>query len=438
MEHLMEGSLITIALICLAGVLVFMMIGIPLPFAIGASAVIGAYLGWGSPGLGKMGLIIYQQFFHLQWTPLALFVFLACIIDQTSIGSQIFIAANKWLSRLPAGLIVASIGAEAGMAAAIGSSTTTALAVGKVAVPQMVKLGYNKSFAVGALLCGGALGCLIPPSIPFIVYANMARQSIGELFMAGILPGILLALMLALTAIIITLVRPQMATRPPSVTWKERLVSIRSIWSIILLMLFILGGIYLGIMTANEAAGVGCVFILIIAILFYKFRLKNLINAMKEAALFSGMITFMIISVMALTYVVATSGMAQIFADYLVSSGLSRWGIIIMIMVVLLILGCFVDALTIVLITLPFLVPLVNGLGFNLVWFGVLLVINTEIGVITPPMGLNLFIMRGIFDIPIGDLVKGSAPFIGSMILFLVIIVAFPQIATWLPGMMKG
>jgi tripartite ATP-independent transporter DctM subunit len=203
-------------------------------------------------------------------------------------------------------------------------------------------------------------------------------------------------------------------------------------------MLFILGGIYLGIMTANEAAGVGCVFMLIIAIIFYKFRFKNLVRAMKEAALYSGMITFMIIAVMSLTYVVATSGMAQQLANSLVASGLSRYAIIVAIMIVLLILGCFVDALTIVLLTLPFLVPLVSGLGFDLVWFGVLLVINTEIGVITPPMGLNLFIMRGVFNIPIGDLVKGSAPFISTMILFLFIIVVFPQIAVWLPSSMRG
>lgn len=434
----MDAYYIIVAVAMLAAVLILMMIGVPLPYTMGACAVVGAYMAWGMNGVGKLEVLVYNQFFNLQWTPLILFVFLACIIEQTSIGTDMFQAASKWLSGLPGGLIIASIGAEAGMAACIGSSTTTALAVGQVAVPQMTKLGYNKAFGVGCLLCGGVMGPLIPPSVPMIVYALMARQSIGQLFIAGIVPGILLAIMLVAMVIIACKIKPELGPRPPSVTWGERFKSIRLIWPVALVMISILGGVYFGIMTANEAAAVACVIILIIAIVFFKLRWKGILYSAFNTAMMAGMICLMLIAAYSLTYVVATSGLAQSFANALLNSGMSGWMVIIMINLMLLFLGCFVDALTIILLTLPFFVPLVSGLGFDLVWFGVLIVVNNEIGMITPPMGLNLFVMRAVFDIPIGKLLRGAMPGVSVLFLFLALLVIFPQISIWLPGMMRG
>lgn len=434
----MGSDLISIAVICLIVILFLMMIEIPLPYALGSVAIIGIYLGWGKPALSKVGLIVYQQFFSLSWTPLPLFVLLACIINETEIGSDIFDASNKWLSRLPGGLVVASIAAEAGMSATIGSSTTTALTVGKVSVPQMEKLGYDRAFSIAAILTGGALGPLIPPSINIIVYALIARQSIGQLLIAGIIPGILLAAMLAAYVIIICIIHPDIAPKSESVTWKERVYSLRKVWSIIIVLICILGGIYLGIMTANEAAGVAVVVVLILAVVFYRFRMTNLINAIKETAILNGMICFMIVTCMLLTYVVATSGLAQLCADYLINSGLSKWSIIIAINILLIFLGCFVDVLTVILITLPFFIPLVSGLGFDLIWFGVLMTVNSEIGIITPPMGLNLFVMRQAFDLRINDLIKAMLPFMCVLFIFLAILITFPQITIWLPSIMLG
>jgi C4-dicarboxylate transporter, DctM subunit len=432
----MDVYLIVVAVAMLAAVLVLMMIGIPLPFTMGACAVLGAYFAWGPNGLNKLELLVYTQFFNLQWTPLILFIFLACIIEQTRIGTDLFSAASKWLSKMPGGIIIASLGAEAGMAACIGSSTTTAIAVGQVAVPEMTKLGYNRAFGLGTLLCGGVVGPLIPPSVPMIVYAIMARESIGQLFIAGIIPGILLIVMLVAMVVVACKIRPSLAPRPLSVTWKDRISSLRLVWPVIVVMASILGGIYFGIMTANEAASVACVIIIIIAAVFYKMRFAGLMSAALNTALMGGMICLMLIAAYSLTYVVATSGLAQSFARSLLESGMSTWMIIIMINIVLLILGCFVDALTIILLTLPFFIPLVSGLGFDLVWFGVVVVVNNEIGMITPPMGLNLFVVRGVFNIPIKELLKGALPGVAVLILFLAIITAFPPISTWLPGMM--
>jgi C4-dicarboxylate transporter, DctM subunit len=435
----METNLILIASISLIGVLVLMMIGLPLYAVIGALGVIGAYLAWGVPGISKLGLVVFQQFFDLQWTPMPLFVFLACVLSETTIGEEVFEAGSKWLSRLPGGLIVASIFAEAGLAACIGSSTTCTLTVGKVAVPQMEKLGYNKAFGVSALLIGGVLGPLIPPSIPMIVYAMMARQSISDLFIAGIIPGLLLITMLSIYAIVAVTLKPQLAPSKPGGSWKEKIFSLRKIWPVVILMAFILGGVYLGIMTPTEAAGVGSFVILIIAIVFYKFRMANFIRAIKEAAVCNGMIGLMMVGVMLFTYVVATSGLPQMMAKSLLGMGMSPWVIIAMINLILLFLGCFVDTLTIILLTLPFFVPLVSGLGFDLIWFGVLMTVNTEIGLITPPMGLNLFVAKSVFNLPIGNLIRAATPWMIVLITFLFILVAFPSISLWLPSMMfKG
>jgi tripartite ATP-independent transporter DctM subunit len=434
----MDVNVVTVAVICLVAVLVLMMVGIPLPWAVGASAIIGAWVAWGGAGISKVGLIVYTQFFNLQWTPLPLFTLLACVINETQIGDDVFNAANKWMGRVPGGLVVASIAAEAGMAATIGSSSTTALAVGKVSLPQMERLGYNRDFAAAAILTGGVLGPLIPPSIPMIVYGIMSRTSVAQLFIAGVMPGILLAAMLAGYAIFACTVKPQLGPRPSAVTWRERILSLKRVWPVIIIFLCVLGSIYMGIATATEAAGVACVVTMIIAIIFYKFRWSSLVRVVKETVILNGMIAIMIIAVVMFTYVVGTSGMAEKTVNLLVNSGLSRWGIMVAIQILLLFLGCFVDGLTIILLTLPFLVPLVSSLGFSLVWFGVLMTVNIEIGLITPPMGLNLFIIKEAFHIPINKLLRATLPFLAVEIFFLVILVAFPQISTWLPGMMMG
>jgi C4-dicarboxylate transporter, DctM subunit len=432
-----DTNLIVIGIISLIAVLMLMMIGIPLPAAIGAAGVLGAFLGWGLPGVNKLGLVVYQQFFNLQWTPMPLFIFLAAVLNETTIGEEVFHAANNWLARLPGGLIVASIVAEGGLAACIGSSGICTIAVGKVAIPQMEKLGYKKSFGVAALLIGGVLGPLIPPSIPMIVYAMMARQSIGELFIAGVMPGILLIVMLSGYAVMVATMKPEMAPRATGVTWRERIFSIRKIWPIVLVMVCILGGVYMGIMTPTEAAGVGSFVVLIIAIAFYKFRLKNFIRVIKDTAILNGMVCIMMVAVMMFTYVVATSGLTQMMAKSLIGLGMSKWMIVIMINIIVLILGCFVDTLTIILLTLPFFIPLISGLGFDLVWFGVLMCVNSEIGLITPPMGLNLFVAKAVFDIPIRELIRYSTPWIFVLIIFLFILIAFPSISMWLPSMMR-
>jgi C4-dicarboxylate transporter DctM subunit len=429
-------SEIIIASIGLFAVIVFTLVGIPIGYAIGFSSVVCAMLLFGFSSLSKLGGIPFSEFFGQSWTALPLFVLLASLINEAGIATNVFRAANNWLSRLPGGVIVSAVIAEAVMGAAIGNSTLTLLSVGKVAVPQAEKLGYNKAFSTAAITSGGVLGPLIPPSIPLIVYGIIAQQSIARLFIAGIIPGIILAVLLSTYIIATVMRRPQLAPRSEGVSWHDRMVTIWNIWPILTVLVFTIGGLYMGVVTASEAAGLSVVITLIIAWVFFRFRFTGLFKATKEAALTSGMILLMIIAVKMFTYMVGTSGLAQYLADAVTAAKLSPWVVIIVINVILLILGCFVDAFALMLLTVPFFIPIVIGLGFNLIWFGIVICINIEIGLLTPPIGLNMFIAKGIFNMPLGEFVRALYPFVLVLTLFMAIIIAFPILSTWLPGFM--
>jgi C4-dicarboxylate transporter DctM subunit len=431
-------SILTITALCIFGSIVFIIIGIPVPYALGACAVIGILFGVGTPALAKLGLTAFTSFYSVNWTPLPLFILMAYLICETEIGTDIFTAANAWLSRIPGGLIVTSIWAEAAMAATMGASGTTMLTVGNVALPQMERLGYNRRISVGALLAGGVLGPLIPPSIPFIIYANLAQQSITQLFIAGVMPGILLAIMLSGYTMIACLRRPDLAPRLARISWKDRIFSLRKIWPVVVLMFGILGGIYLGVVTATEAGAIGVIIILIIAVVFYRFRLANLKRAMMDSAILTGMIGLMIPGSMLLSYLIGSSGMLKILSDFATSSWLSPWMVIISINILLLFLGCIMDGLAILLICVPLFIPIIEALGFNPVWFGVLMCVNLEIGLITPPIAMNLYLTKSVFNIPISEIIRGVFPYLIVLIIFLGILIAFPQISLWLPGMMKA
>jgi len=411
--------------------------GVPIAFALGFCALFGILFGSGGAPLVKLGLTPFSVFHGLNWLPLPMFILMAFIISETDIGRDIFSTANKWLSRIPGGLVVSSILAEGAMAATMGASGTTILAVGTVAVPEMERLGCNKKFSVGALLSGGVLGPLIPPSIPLIVYGILSQQSIGKLFIAGIIPGILLVIMLSTYTMITCLRHPELAPRPAAVIWKERLVSLKKVWPVVALLVGVLGGIYLGVVTATEAGGAGVLIILLIAIVFYRFRLANLGRAMTEAATLTGMVGLMIIATTIFVFVVGVSGLAQELSNIIVSSGLPPMLVIICINIALLILGCIMDGLAILMVTMPLFIPIITNLGFDPVWFGIVVTVNIEIALITPPVALNLFLVSGTFRVPVTDIIRGVAPFLVVLVIFLGLLIAFPQISLWLPSMMS-
>jgi C4-dicarboxylate transporter, DctM subunit len=429
---------VTTSIVVVAGLFVLMMIGVPIVYSLGVSGVLGALLGYGAPAFFKAGASPFTSAFNLSWTALPLFVLLGTIIASSGMGNGLFKAAANWLSWVRGGLVAAGTVAEGVLAAALGTSAATIIVVGKVAVPEFDRQGYDRGYSLGALLAGGALGPLIPPSATFIIYGVIAGESIGKLFIAGIIPGILLIAFLAIPAIIFAYTRPGLAPPAYKVPWRERWSSLKGVWPIIVIMASILGCIYTGIATATETAGVGVVITLIIALGFFKMKWKQLREALKEAALINGMILFIIIAANFFTYVLGSTNVASGLEDLVGGSGLSPIMVIVIINVIVLILGCILDPITITLLTVPIFVPLIVSLGYDPIWFGVMFCVNTQIGLITPPMGSDLFAVRTIFDIPTGQILKGVAPFLAFELVFLAVLVAFPQLSLWLPGAMIG
>jgi len=426
----------TTSIICVAGLFVLMMLGVPIVYSLGFSAVIGALLSYGPNSLHMVGSTPFSVLFNLAWTPLPLFVLLGTIIAESGMGKDLFRAAANWLSRVRGGLIVAGIIGEAMLAATLGTSAATIIVVGKVAVPEFNRQGYHRGFSLGALLAGGVLGPLIPPSATFIIYAVLTNVSLGKLFMAGIMPGLLLVLFLSVPAILLSSLRPGLAPKTYSVSWKERITSLKGIWPIVVVMFSILGSIYFGVATPTETAGVGVFVVLLIAVLAFRMRWKGLRAALLEAATVNGLILFIIIAASFYTYVIGSTNVASHLQDMVGSSSLSPMMVIVIINIILLILGCILDPITITLLTVPIFVPLIVSLGMDPIWFGVIFCVNTQIGLITPPMGVDLFAVKTIFNIPTMDILRGVTPFLLSEIVFLAVLVAFPQISLWLPNLM--
>ena len=427
-----------ISLLCIVGLFVFMMLGVPIVYSLGFTALITSLLAYGPSVLYKVGSSPFSMLFNLAWTPLPLFVLLGAVIGESGMGKDLFRAAANWLSRVRGGMVVAGILGEAMLAATLGTSAAAIIVVGKVAVPEFEKQGYNRGFSLGALLAGGVLGPLIPPSATMIIYAVLANVSLGRLFIAGIIPGILLAFFLSIPAVFICYLRPELAPQTYSVKWGERFSSLKGVWPVALVMFSILGAIYFGVATPTETAGVGSFVVVLLAILVFRLRWDGLRRAIVEAATVNGLILFIIVAASFFTYVVGSTNVAENMLSFVESGSISPWQVIIVINLILLFLGCIIDPITITLLTIPIFVPLIISLGMDPIWFGVVFVVNTQIGLITPPMGTDLFAVRTIFNVPTMDIIRGVLPFLFFELLFLAMITAFPQISLWLPGLMVG
>jgi len=428
---------IQVAIFCLFLMFVLMFAGVPIAWSLGSSGLIGLLIITGIPGLTIAGQIAYNQLTNFTMSPLPLFVLMACAITATSMGTDLFDSVNKWVSRVPGGLIVSTIVAQAFLGAAMASSMTTMLTVGKAALPEMERRKYDRKLALGALACAGPLGSLIPPSGMMIVYALFSQASVGKLFIAGIIPGIVLCGMLSIFTIALCMLRPSLAPKPESVGWRDRVYSSRKIWPIAVLMFCVIGGIYFGITTPTESAGIGCILALLIGVLFFHLRSHDFYAVMKDSAMTAGVMGILFIAANIFSTVLILSNLPLYLVNFLNSLAVSPWIIIVMINILLLIMGCFLEPITITMITLPVLVPLVSGLGFDLVYFGVIMVVNMEIGLLTPPVGMALFTMQGVFDVPLSEIIRGVMPYLVILIVFLGILVAFPQLSLWLPGTMR-
>jgi len=380
----------------------------------------------------------FSQFYSYSWTPLPLFVLMACVITETPMGAQVYRVARNWVGGFPGALVSASILGEAAVAGTVGVSGAAIVAVGKVAEPELTKYGYDRKFALGGLTVGGVLGPLIPPSTPMVIYGVIASVSVGHLFIAGLLPGIVLAILLALVPIVVCWRNPKLGPAADSVSWRERISSLKYVWHVALVMLSIIGSIFFGIATPTEAAGIGAVVVLIIAVAVFRLRWKGLRRAIVEAAVINTMMLLIIVAANFFSYLLASAGVGDFLGNLVTSLELSPLMVVFAIVILYFILGCIFDSISITVLTIPIFAPLLTSLGVDLVWFGVLYLVTLEIGLITPPMGVNLFFMRNTFNINMIDLLKGALPFLVVILVFLVVLLLVPQLSLWLPGLMSS
>ncbi|MBW6485333.1 MAG: TRAP transporter large permease subunit [Syntrophobacterales bacterium] len=438
MNPLWTGGIVTFT------ALVFLFSGMPIAFALGVTSLIAIFLFMDVYQISMMAETIYEGVNDFSLLSIPLFLFMGMIVAISRAGGDLYECFHRWLYKIPGGLGIGNIAGCAVFAALTGSSPATAAAIGTMGIPEMRKRGYPDGLATGIITAGGTLGILIPPSVTMIIYGIATETSIGKLFMAGIFPGLLVALLFAAWVPIgYTLGRRKDVAAFPLqkgeiYTLAQKFSSTLKVLPFIVVVLMVLGSLYTGWATPSEAAAVGAFLILIIAIIFYKmYRPQDILEILLKTTSESTMIMMIIATSFLFGAVLTNLFIAQTLTHMIMDMQVSRWITMFMINILLLVLGCFLPPVAIILIVSPIIHPIVKALGFDPVWFGVLMTLNLEAGLITPPVGLNLYVVKGIVpNIPLNTILWGSVPFILLLFLGMLILCFFPQLATWLPGMM--
>lgn len=423
----------TIFLMIFALLCVLLFLGFPVGFGLGLSGLVGLILS-GQP-VSIIAQVLYSSVDNFVLLAIPLFVLMSRILMRAGMSDGIFDALNTFLRHLPGGLAVAAVMCCAFFATISGSSVTNAAAIGIIAIPALVQHGYPKEFAAGLVAAGGTLGILIPPSIPFVVYGAIADQSVDKLFIAGVVPGILMTLFISGYAMLASRLKGYGRSEPRA-SWNERWTALRKSWGVLLLPVLILGGIYSGIFTPTEAAAVGFAITLFLAAVVYR-RLN--LQSFWKCVVDSVHITVMILAIIAGAHIFAhvstTMQVPQLLAGALVDIGVNRLVFLFLASIALIIVGDFLDPLAAILVFVPLLLPTLAALQIDPIWFGVILVINMELANITPPVGLNLFIIQAIEpNITYAEVFRGTVPFMIVILILLAIVLAFPQVAIWLPA----
>jgi len=418
----------------------FFAMGLEVSISMGVVGVLGLlYLkGW-TVGLGVVGSIAWSNATSFSFIAVPLFVFMSGILLHSGIGKGLFTAVARWVGFLPGGLAVASIFSCAIFAAVSGSSVATAATIGMIAIPEMERRGYSRPLIIGSLAAGGTIGILIPPSIPMIIYGVMTETSVGHLYMAGIIPGAVLALMFAVYVIGYAMIWPDSAPRVAEDrgTFRSKLRSFREVAPVAILIFVVLGSMYLGIVTPTEAAALGSVVSLALARWYGNLNWRTLNQAFQETVRTTSMVMLIIIFAAIFSHVIALIGAPKALLSTVTALGLPKWALFTVVFSFLLVIAYALEELSVMIILLPILFPLITGLGFDPVWFGVIMVVWLEIGFITPPVGLNLFVIQGLMPgTGAREVTVGTTPYVILMILLVVALFVFPDLALWLPGQM--
>lgn len=411
--------------------------------SIGLSMLLVGFLGYiylvgTQAGLSKLGVDPFATASFYSLSVIPLFVLMGMFLSYAGLGRDLYKAVDAWMGHLPGGLALATIGACAAFSAVSGSTTATAATMGTVALPEMKRYKYKDSLATACVAAGGTLGILIPPSVILILYGILTEERIGHLLIAGILPGILQALLFMVTIYGLVKSRPSLAPIRPKAALKEKLNSLRNVWPVLMIFIIAIGGIYFGVFTPTEAGGVGAFGAFIIALAMRRFSRKTLVSSLDHAARTTAMIFLIVIGATVFAHFLAVTKIPFGLSDFIAGMGISRYLVMALILFLLLILGTFMEGIAILVLTMPILYPLVIDLGFDGIWFGVIMIVMLNIGLVTPPVGVNVYVTAGVAkDVPLTTIFRGVIPLWLAMIVCAVLLVAFPQIATFLPGLMK-
>ena len=425
----------------LVATLLAMASGMPVAFALGLVSV-GALVAF--EGVGSLDFIAETFLGGLEdftLVSIPMFVLMGAAVASSRAGADLYAALDRWLYRVPGGLVISNLGACSIFAALTGSSPATCAAIGKMGIPEMRKRGYPDEIATGSIAAGGTLGILIPPSLTLILYGIATETSIGRLFLAGVVPGILLTLLfMAWTWFAVK--RSGFQAYDPSFrfTLREKLVALPKVLPFLAVIVAVMWALYGGVATPSEAAGIGALFCLVLAVVLYRmWRPRDLVAIFRDTTKESVMILMIIGTSILFGYMLTNLYLTQSLAEWIAGLQVNRWVLMGAINLLLLAAGCFLPPAAIILMTTPILFPIVTAAGFDPVWFGVILTINMEVGLITPPVGLNLYVINGIApDVPLKKVLWGALPYVGCMVVGIVIISLVPGLATWLPDWLMG
>ncbi len=426
-----------VSLYLLAPLILLLLLGQHIALALLFSAFLGYYFLLGGPLPGTIGVTTFNLTYNFVLTAIPLFIFMGEIILRTGFSARLYRGLSRWFQLLPGGLLHSNIGACGLFAAVSGSSVATAAAIGTVALPELEKRNYDRKLSAGSLAAGGVLGPLIPPSIAFIIYGVITETSIVRLFMAGVFPGLLLAVMFMGYIGLRVVFNRSLVPKEETESWGNRLVGSVEILPIAFLMVVVLGGIYAGVMTPTEAAAVGAFGALLMAAGFRMLNRHVLWEALKESTRSTAFIMFIIVGAMLLGVVLANLRIPGALAKMVLDAPLTPLMVMLAIYAIYFVMGIFFDGISMMIITLPVIFPVVVAVGYDAVWFGVAFVIIMEVGLLTPPVGLNLYVIHGISKHrPFSEVAIGSAPFFMVMLVALAIVHAFPQLSLWLPSVL--
>ena len=432
-------SVTLVGLIGVAAMVVLLILGVPIAFAMAVTGAVGLWILEGpGPALAHTVLIPWHEGRSFVLVTIPLFVLMGQLVFHTGLATDLYAGIRAWISRVPGGMAITSVMACGAFGAVTGSSIATVATMGAIVMPEMRRYKYHPRLATGSLAASGTLGILIPPSLIFIFYGVMTETSIGALFIAGIVPGILTVAMFSVIILVRCVVTPSLGPPGPGATWSERWASTVGLLPILSLFLLVIGGIYGGIFTPTEAAGVGCAGVLVAAAIGRRLTSQAMSKALEETALVSAMIFAIIVGGYLVARFLAITGITENLVAMLVGLDLGRVPFLLLLVLIYLVLGAMVDVFGMLVLTIPFVMPVVVELGIDPVWFGVFVVMMAELALVTPPIGANVFVMRRTApEVSMGDIFMGVLPFVIGELIVIALVIAFPEIALWLPRQMR-